>query len=105
MALARVKSWSAGEVLTASDLNAEFNNILSNALSLVSPFTGSVDLNGQELILDADADTSFTADTDDQLDLRIAGSDVFAWISTEFRMGGTNYAQHDSIVIAQQVFG
>jgi hypothetical protein len=34
-----------------------------------------VDLNGQELILDADADTSITADTDDQIDFRIAGAD------------------------------
>ena len=36
-----------------------------------------VDLNGQELILDADADTSITADTDDQIDIRIAGADDF----------------------------
>ena len=34
-----------------------------------------VDLNGQELILDADADTSITADTDDQIDIRVAGTD------------------------------
>ena len=34
-----------------------------------------IDLNGQELILDADADTSITADTDDQIDIKIAGSD------------------------------
>src|SRR3990167_7248003 len=30
MALSRVKTWIAGEVLTASDLNGEFNNILDN---------------------------------------------------------------------------
>jgi hypothetical protein len=35
------------------------------------------DLNGTELILDADADTSITADTDDQIDIRIGGSDRF----------------------------
>jgi hypothetical protein len=35
-----------------------------------------IDINGQELILDADADTSITADTDDRIDLRVAGSDV-----------------------------
>ena len=33
------------------------------------------DLNGQKLILDADADTSITADTDDQIDIEVAGSD------------------------------
>ena len=37
----------------------------------------SKDLNGSELILDADADTTITADTDDQIDIRIAGADDF----------------------------
>jgi hypothetical protein len=35
----------------------------------------SLDMNGTELILDADADTSITADTDDQIHIKIAGSD------------------------------
>ena len=33
------------------------------------------DLNGTELILDVDADTSITADTDDQIDIKVAGTD------------------------------
>jgi hypothetical protein len=33
------------------------------------------DLNGAELILDADGDTSITADTDDQIDFKIANAD------------------------------
>ena len=33
------------------------------------------DLNGTELILDTDGDTSITADTDDQIDFKIAGAD------------------------------
>ena len=51
------------------------NSVTSAKLSgnLVTP--GTLDLNGQELILDADADTSITADTDDQIDFKIAGSD------------------------------
>lgn len=36
---------------------------------------GSIDLNGTELILDADGDTSITADTDDQIDFKTGGSD------------------------------
>ncbi len=36
---------------------------------------GIKDLNGGKLVLDADADTSITADTDDQIDIEIAGSD------------------------------
>ena len=41
--------------------------------NLVTP--GTLDVNGQELILDADADTSITADTDDQIDFKTGGSD------------------------------
>ena len=37
MALSRVKTWISGEVLTASDLNSEFNNILNNPSSLITP--------------------------------------------------------------------
>jgi hypothetical protein len=33
------------------------------------------DLNGTELVLDADADTSITVDTDDRIDFKIGGSD------------------------------
>jgi len=33
------------------------------------------DLNGEELILDVDGDTSITADTDDQIDIKIANTD------------------------------
>ena len=33
------------------------------------------DLNGNELILDADGDTSITSDTDDQIDIKIANAD------------------------------
>jgi hypothetical protein len=35
-----------------------------------------VDLNGLEAIIDADADTSITADTDDQIDFKIGGNDT-----------------------------
>jgi hypothetical protein len=43
-----------------------------------------LDLNGTELILDADADTSITADTDDQIDIRIAGADDFQFTANTF---------------------
>jgi hypothetical protein len=36
---------------------------------------GTLDMNGNELILDADADTSITADADDAIDFRCAGED------------------------------
>ena len=34
-----------------------------------------IDLNANELILDLDADTSITADTDDTIHIKIGGSD------------------------------
>ena len=49
MALSRITTWASGNVLTASDLNGEFNNILNNALSLISPLTAGLDLNGFSL--------------------------------------------------------
>jgi len=45
----------------------------------LADFTAAVDLNGVELILDADQDTTITADTDDRIDFKIAGSDHFSF--------------------------
>jgi len=55
----------------------------------------SFDMNGTELILDADADTSITADTDDQIDIRIAGADDFQFTANTFT------AQAGSTIAAQ----
>ena len=58
-------------------------------------FTGTVtagstlDMNGTELILDADADTSIHADTDDQIDIKVAGSDLAHITSTYAKLRGT----------------
>jgi len=38
-------------------------------------FSGNVNIAGNELILDADGDTSITADTDDEIDFKTGGSD------------------------------
>jgi hypothetical protein len=55
----------------------------------------SADLNGQEFILDADADTSISADTDDQIDIKIAGADDFQFTANTFT------AQSGSTIAAQ----
>ena len=55
-----------------------------------------LDLNGTELILDADADTSITADTDDQIDFRIGGADKMEMNATAFS-GGAIYENADDI--------
>jgi len=59
----------------------------------------SKDLNGSELILDADADTTITADTDDQIDIRIAGADDFQFTANTFT------AQSGSTIAAQALTG
>ena len=53
-------------------------NLASNILS------GDLDLNGNELILDVDGDTTITADTDDQIDIKIAGADDFQFTANDF---------------------
>ena len=44
------------------------------------------DLNGSELILDTDGDTSITADTDDQIDIKVAGADDFQIVANNFKV-------------------
>ena len=58
-------------------------------------FSGGLDVEGRELILDADGDTSLTADTDDQIDIKIAGADDFQFTANTFT------AQSGSTIAAQ----
>jgi hypothetical protein len=46
------------------------------------PAGATIDMNGVELFLDADADTSITADTDDQIDFKAGGTDVMSMTAT-----------------------
>ena len=52
----------------------------------IGALTAALDINGQELILDADADTSITSDTDDQIDVKIAGADDFRFTANNFNV-------------------
>jgi len=54
--------------------------------------SSGIDINGNELILDADADTSITASTDDQIDFKVGGSDTV-------HMGLVTYNASDRIVL------
>ena len=57
------------------------NSLADEAVSSakLKDFAAAVDLNGVELVLDADADTSITADTDDRIDFKIAGVEHFSF--------------------------
>ena len=52
--------------------------------NLVTP--GTLDVNGQELILDANGNTSITADTDDQIDFKLSGADDFRMTANNFNV-------------------
>ena len=57
----------------------------ATVVTLTAPVIAtSLDMNGSELILDADADTSITADTDDTIDFKINGADIFQMTATKF---------------------
>jgi len=85
MPIARVKHWGVGDEVDANDLENEFNNITDQLL--IEPFTATqpIDLNGQLLILDADADTLLDASTDDQIDVTLGGLDDFRFEANVFR--------------------
>ena len=62
-----------------------------------------VDLNGVALVLDADADTTIAADTDDQIDIQIAGADDFQFTANKFSvLTGSSQSFADS---AKGLFG
>ena len=48
--------------------------------------TGAYDLEGNTLTLDADGDTDITADTDDQIDIKISGADDFTMTANAFNV-------------------
>jgi len=46
----------------------------------------TIDIQGNELVLDADADTSIHASTDDQIDFKVAGADDFTMTANAFNV-------------------
>ncbi len=63
------KSFTVADAVQASTGGTFGGNVVFNGT------TTGLDLNGTEFILDADGDTSITADTDDQIDFKTGGSD------------------------------
>ena len=53
-------------------------NDKTSSVSIISPS----DLNGVELVLDADGDSSLTSDTDDQVDIKLGGTDHIKILSS-----------------------
>ncbi len=97
-AVSRLKTWSAAETLSASDLNSEFNNIVQNGEDLGWPATKAKDMDGQSIQLDGDQDTHITADTDDRIDFSLGGFDGV-------RFDGTTASSVNGFDIATQSTG
>ena len=70
----------SGDTFTIPSGATVTNN--GTATGFLSP--GALDLNGAVLTIDADADTTITADTDDQIDIAIAGADDFQFTANTF---------------------
>ena len=72
-----------GVTFGASDKSTKL--VFSDGTNIVdASFGGATDLDGGSLTLDEDADTSITADTDDQIDIAIAGADDFRFTANTF---------------------
>ena len=105
------KSYTAtGTTITFTEAVASTDScyvvFIGQAVGTVTPKDGSIvssmladanlempntlDLNGKEFFLDADADTSITADTDDRVDIKIAGTDKIHITSTGLGIGTTS---------------
>jgi hypothetical protein len=98
MAISPFKVFIAGEILTASDLNSSLSHITNNGEDLSFPATKAKDFDGQKLILDADGDTSITADTDDRIDFEVAGADAFRLLRSSSHGVAQLYSMVDDAV-------
>jgi len=96
--VSRIKTYIADVTLTtAAQTNiTSLGTLTALTVSGIITANAKLDLNGTELILDVDADTSITADTDDQIDFRIGGADVMEMNATAFS-GGAIYENADDI--------
>ena len=71
--------------LTSSDIT---DGIISTAKVADDAITtAKINVNGAELSIDADGDTSLTADTDDQIDIKVGGSDKVTITTTGLGVG------------------
>ena len=50
--------------------------VINDKTNLTAIAPVNTDFNGAELVLDADADTTLHADTDDEIDVQVAGNDI-----------------------------
>ena len=69
-------------VLSAAAAANDMIKVLATNASNIA----TLDANGSEFVLDTDGDTSLHADTDDQIDIKIAGADDFRFTANNFNV-------------------
>ena len=87
--------FTVGDMVSATSGGTFVGGVTFNGAVTLGSTVSGLDVNGTEIILDADADTSITADTDDQIDIKIAGADDFQFTANTFT------AQSGSTIAAQ----
>jgi len=76
------------DLADVNDGTVALTSPVASAMSVTTTLTaGGIDINGNDFILDADGDTSITADTDDQIDFKTGGSDTMHLTSTGLGIG------------------
>jgi hypothetical protein len=81
-----VGALTAGSVASDAGVSGTTGTFSAGVSGTTGTFTGTVDLNGNELILDANANTSIHASIDDQIDIAIAGADDFRFTANNFNI-------------------
>lgn len=82
--------------LNPSTLDVEVDDLTINGACIGCVAAGALDLNGQKLTIDADGDTSLTADIDDQIDIEISGADDFQFTANLFQALAGSSMEADS---------
>ena len=83
--------------ITVYDVFSIANHIKKTGDAMAGALT-NIDIDGTELVLDADGDTSITADTDDQIDIRIGGTDVATFTNSSSDFVITQAVQDKDII-------
>lgn len=76
MAVSRLKTWSAGEVLTAADLNAEFDNLITNGGSLAFPRTAAAKFAGYAAVLGSNETEYLQCSTTNLIEMYLASTSL-----------------------------
>ena len=87
--------FTVGDMVSATSGGTFVGNVTHSGTVTFGSTVSGLDVNGTEIILDADGDTTITADTDDQIDIKIAGADDFQFTANTFT------AQSGSTIAAQ----